>query len=420
MSSPTQTAAPKTGTPSFTRVALIATICAATIVTLAMGIRNSFGLFLRPIGMDLNVGREVFSFAIAMQNLLWGAAQPFIGALADRFGSVKVVLATTVLYAAGLALAAMSHDPLGLNITLGVMIGVALAGTTFVVLLGAVGRLVPPEKRTLAFGIITAGGSFGQFAVVPGAQALLDGLTWRPAMTVLAGLALGMLIFTLGLRKADQVERPVALGGVDNFGGVLKAAFAYPGYWLLILGFFVCGFHVAFVGTHLPGYLTDRGLDARIGAWALALIGLFNIAGSFLFGMWGGRHSKKGLLAAIYLLRAVAIVIFLLVPLTETVALLFAASFGFLWLGTVPLTSGLVAIMFGARYLSTLYGIVFFSHQIGSFLGVWMGGYLFDTTGSYDIVWYLGIALGVFAALVHLPIREAQSPTLAGPLKASA
>lgn len=383
-------------------------LAAAAIVTLAMGVRQSFGLFLAPIGLDLEIGRQSFGLAIALQNLLFGLAQPFVGAFADRYGSGRVVAAGALVYIAGLALTALTGSALGLNLTLGLLVGVALSGTTFVVVLGAVGRVVPPEKRVLAFGIVTAGGSLGQFLVVPAAQGLLDGLGWQGALVALGGLV--ALLLPLALGVAGRPEAPGSasrpLSGAASLGDALSEAWRHPSFWLLNAGFFVCGFHIAFVATHLPAYLNDRGLSAGVGAAALALIGLFNIAGSWLWGAWGQRRSKRGLLALLYLSRAVAIALFLAVPIGPRSVLVFASVFGFLWLGTVPLTSGLVGQIYGVRFLSTLYGIVFLSHQLGSFLGAWLAGLAFDLTGSYLSVWLASIALGVLAALVHWPIDE--------------
>lgn len=378
--------------------------CAALIVTLSMGVRQVFGLFMRPIGADLDVGRDVFGLAIALQNLLWGLAQPFVGALADRYGAGRIVAVGAAVYAAGLALAAAAGAALDLHLSLGLLVGVSLAATTFVVVLGAVGRVVPPHRRSLAFGITTAGGSFGQFLVVPGAQGLLTEFGWRAALMVLAGLAALMIVLSLGVagKSAETGES----GRSQSLSAALAEAGRHPGYWLLNGGFFVCGFQLAFIGTHLPAYLTDGGLAPGIGATCLALIGLFNIFGSYLFGAWGDRRRKKYLLSSIYLARAVLIALFVTLPLTPASALIFAASMGFLWLGTVPLTSGLIGQIFGVRYLSTLYGIVFMSHQVGSFFGAWSAGHVYDLSGSYMPIWAASILLGVLAALLHLPIRD--------------
>ena len=390
---------------AFSRRAIVVLSAGIAILILAMGTRQSFGIFQTPVAMDLEVGRQVFGLAIAIQNLLWGVAQPFVGAIADRFGPIRVTIAGTVLYVAGLALATLSSDPFGLNVTLGVMIGLALSGTTYVTVLGAVGRVVPAEKRSVAFGLCTAAGSFGMFAVVPGAQALLDSLDWTGAFLVMA-IGVSLLIplsFALGSAKAAAPKQ------TDNqsLGGAVVEARGHGGYWLLNAGFFVCGFHVAFVATHLPAYLQDNGMDPSVNAWALAMIGLFNIFGSYWFGALGQRYRQKYVLSWIYLARAVVIAAFLVLPLTPLTAIAFGAGIGFLWLGTVPLTSGMVARVFGVQYLSMLYGFVFMFHQIGAFLGAWGGGYAYDVLGSYDAIWIASIALAVFAAAVHVPIDDA-------------
>jgi predicted MFS family arabinose efflux permease len=293
-------------------------------------------------------------------------------------------------------------------------VGLAMSGTTFVVALGAVGRIVPAEHRSTAFGIVTAGGSLGQFAVVPAAQMFITNFGWRGMLFASAVLVLVNLIAAFGFRMPKAVAAP-ANSPPQRLRAALDAAARHPHYWLLNGGFFVCGFHVAFVGTHLPAYLVDGGLDVSIGAWSLALIGLFNIVGSYLFGVWGGKYSRPGLLTALYAARGVAIVAFIAVPLSPASALLFAAAFGFLWLGTVPLTNGAVASMFGVTHLSTLAGVVFLSHQVGAFLGAWFGGLLFDRTGSYDLVWYASIALAVLAAILSAMTRDApvRTPALA-------
>jgi len=379
--------------------------CAAFIVTLAMGVRQAFGLFLPQMSVSLGIGRESFGLAIAISNLVFGLAQPFIGALGDRHGAGRVVFFGTLIYVAGLAGAAWAGSALGLHLTLGLLVGIGLAATTFVIVLGAVGRVVPAERRGLAFGIVTAGGSLGQFLVVPGAQLLLSELGYRMALIVLAGLV--GLCAALALGVAGKPAAPADEGPRQSLKEALAEAAGHRGYWLLNAGFFVCGFHIAFIATHFPAYLNDKGLGLGIGASALALVGLFNIFGSYLFGLSGDFWRKKYVLSAIYGARGLVIAAFLALPLSPFTALAFAAAMGFLWLGTVPLTSGLVGQMFGVRYLSTLYGIVFLSHQVGSFFGAWAAGYFYDRSGSYDWAWAASIALALFAALVHLPIRDA-------------
>jgi MFS family permease len=377
---------------------------AAMIVTLAMGVRQAFGLFLPPISIELGIGRESFGLAIAISNLVFGLAQPFVGALGDRHGAGRVVFFGTLIYVAGLAGAAWVGSALGLHLTLGFLVGVALSATTFVIVLGAVGRVVPAERRGLAFGIVTAGGSLGQFLVVPAAQILLSDLGYRLALIALAGMVALCAVLAIGVAgKPGGAADP---GPRQSMREALGEAAGNRSYWLLNAGFFVCGFHIAFIATHFPAYLNDKGLGLSIGASALALVGLFNIFGSYLFGMSGDFWRKHYVLSGLYAARGLVIALFLAVPLTQFTALAFAAAIGFLWLGTVPLTSGLVGQIFGIRYLSTLYGIVFLSHQIGSFFGAWAAGYVFDRTGSYDSAWAASIALAFFASLVHLPIRD--------------
>jgi len=387
------------------RSAWIVVACGALIVTLSMGIRQSFGIFLPGISADLGVGREAFSLSLALQNIVWGVAGPFAGMLADRYGAGRVTVAGALLYAGGLVLGSFATEPGSLHLAVGLMIGLALSCATFATIFGAVGRAVPPEARSTAFGIVGAGGSFGQFAMAPVAQALYDAAGWSGAFLILALPAAAMALLAVGI--AGRPAPPAAgAAPAQTMREALAEAFGHSGYWLLTLGFFVCGFHVAFIATHLPAFLRDGGLSPQVGAWALALIGLFNIAGSYLFGKWGGTRSKKRLLAWIYLARSAVILPFMLLPLSPATALVFAAAIGFLWLGTVPLTSGLVGQIFGVRYLSTLYGIVFLSHQVGSFLGVWLGGLAYDALGSYDAVWWAGIALGLVAAALHWPIDD--------------
>lgn len=384
----------------------IVLFCAATIVTIAMGIRQSFGLFLRPIELEIGVGREAFGLAIAVQNLIWGLAQPFVGAMADKYGAGRVAAAGGILYVVGLALTPTISSAVGLNVTLGFLVGFALAGVTFVVAIGAAVRAVPPEKRGLAAGIVTAGGSFGQFLLVPMAQELIGSFGWRDALLIYAALAAVMVVLAIGIAGRPKVPEAGA-APAQSFGDALREASGHSGFWLLSAGFFVCGFHVAFIATHLPAFLTDNGLDPSIGARALALIGLFNILGSYVFGISADRWRKKYVLAGIYLARGIVMALFLSVPVTSLSATLFACSIGFLWLGTVPLTSALVGQIFGVRYLSTLFGIVFLSHQVGSFFGAWGAGYAYTVTGSYDFAWQASIGISILAALIHWPIKDA-------------
>lgn len=379
--------------------------CGAAIVTISMGLRQSFGLYMRPVELELGVSREAFGLAIAVQTLILGLAQPFVGALADKHGSGRVAAVGGLLYALSLALAGMAGSALGLNLSLGLLAGIAMTGITFVVVLGAVGRAVPPERRGTAIGIATAGGSFGQFMVVPLTQGLITSFGWRETMLLGAALALAIVVLARGIAGLPA-GGPASAARQQSLKEALGEASRHPGYWLLNFGFFVCGFHVAFISTHLPAFLADQGLDPAIGARALALIGLFNILGSYVFGLSADKLRKKYVLSALYFARSAVIVAFLAVPFTPLSATLFACAIGFLWLGTVPLTSGLVSQIFGVRYLATLFGIVFMSHQVGGFFGAWLAGRFFEGTGSYDLAWQVSIALGLLAGVVNLPIRD--------------
>ena len=386
------------------RPAYLILAVASVVITISVGVRQSFGLFLPPVIADLGVGREVFGLAIAIQNLVTGLMMPVSGALAHRYGAGRVIFLAGAVYVAGLVLTSMADGPWALYAALGIVTGVALGGVTYNVLFGAVGAAVPAAKRTLAFGIVTGAGSFGMFALVPVSRALLDAMSWPSAMLVAAACVgcIGLLALALPWRPTRA-----AATGDQTFGEAMHEARRHRGYLLLNAGFFVCGFHVTFIGTHLPAYLQDQGLSPGTAASAFALIGLFNIVGSLAFGVMGGVWRKKYVLSALYLARAIAIGLFVLLPVTELSALAFGAVIGFTWLGTVPLTSGVVAQIFGLRYLATLAGIVSLSHQVGAFLGAWLGGLFYDLTGSYDAVWLISIALGLAAALVHLPIADA-------------
>ena len=395
--------------PAPWRTPMIVLGAGAVVALLVFGLRASFALFLKPMSLDLGWGREVFALAMATQNLVWGMAQPFASAIAEKWGAGRVIAGGGILYGVGIYLMANSLDPLTLNLTGGVLIGMAQAGGGLAVVLGAVGRVLPPERRTWGLGIVTAAGAAGQFTVVPIGQALLTaGIDWLPALLILACGSLIIVMCGLPLAGKPNIQSAAktVIDADTGLTAALREAAGHRGYWLLTLGFFVCGFHVAFVGVHLPSYLTDMGMAEEWGAWSLALIGLFNVAGSYFAGVLGDKYRKKNLLSALYLLRSLVILLFILLPISPVTVLLFSASLGFLWLSTVPLTSGLVAQMFGPRYMGTLFGVVFFSHQIGSFLGVWLGGYFYDTTGSYLPVWWAGVALGIAAALVHWPIKD--------------
>ena len=390
--------------------ALTVLVCGAIVITLGMGVRQSFGIFLKPVTADLEIGRQVFGLAIALQTLLTGLLGPAAGMLSDRFGPNRVIAAGTLIYGLGLVLTGFAQGPNSLVITLGGVVGLGMSLLTMPVVLGAVGRVVTPAQRGTAFGLVTAGGSFGQFAMVPGAQALVSTFDWQWAFILLSIAMAVAFAVSFGLaHKANAGGTAPAAGEDSSAWAALARAGRHPGYWLLTLSFFVCGFHVAFVATHLPAYLADRGISAAVAANALALIGLCNIFGSYLFGAACSRYAKKHLLSGIYAGRALLFVLMLMLPMTPALALAFGAMIGFLWLGTVPPTSGLVAQLFGTRYLATLFGVVFMSHQIGGFLGAWFAGYLFDSTGSYDIAWMISIGLGVFGALVLLPVAE-ESP----------
>ena len=388
--------------------AITVLVCGAIVITLGMGVRQSFGIFLKPVTADLEIGRQVFGLAIALQTLLTGLLGPAAGMLSDRFGPNRVIAAGTLIYGLGLVLTGFAQGPNSLVITLGGVVGLGMSLLTLPVVLGAVGRVVTPAQRGTAFGLVTAGGSFGQFAMVPGAQALVSAFDWHWAFILLSIAMAVAFAVSFGLaHKANAGGTAPAAGEDSSAWAALARAGRHPGYWLLTLSFFVCGFHVSFVATHLPAYLADRGISAAVAANALALIGLCNIFGSYMFGAACSRYAKKHLLSGIYAGRALLFVLILILPMTPALALVFGAAIGFLWLGTVPPTSGLVAQLFGTRYLATLFGVVFMSHQIGGFLGAWFAGYLFDSTGSYDIAWMISIGLGVFGALVLLPVAEA-------------
>jgi predicted MFS family arabinose efflux permease len=379
-------------------------LCSALVVTLSMGIRHGFGLWLQPITMDRGWSRETFAFALAVQNLAWGLAGPVAGMWADRFGAFRVLVGGAVLYAAGLAVMASATSGIGFLGGTGLLLGMAQAGTTYAVIYGVIARNVAPERRSWAMGVAAAAGSFGQFLMVPVENWLIAGAGWQNALFVLSLAALLIIPLAFGLREPRRAA--TATGAQQTVRAALKEAFAYPSFRLLMAGYFVCGFQVVFIGVHLPSYLKDQGMTPQVATVALALIGLFNVAGTYAAGALGQRFAKRHILAAIYALRAVAILLFISLPLTPGSVYVFAAAMGLLWLSTVPPTNAIVAQIFGVQYMSMLGGFVFLSHQVGSFMGVWLGGLLYDRTGSYDVVWWIAIALGVFAALVNLPVRE--------------
>lgn len=377
-------------------------LAGSLIALVALGMRHSFGLFLDPITGSLpDVDREAFGFAIALQNLMWGVAQPFAGMIADRFGSARVIFVGGMLYAGGLVCASAASTSLGLVLGFGVLVGVGLSATSYAVVLGAVGRRFPPGRRTSALGIASLGGSLGIFLSVPVTLSLIDSLSWPTALVSLALVAAVICVLAPVLSG-----RSVEPNADQTLKSALGEALSHRGFVLLVLGFFVCGFQLAFIGTHLPAYLLDRHLAPWLGGAALATIGATNIAGTFVCGVLGDILSKKKILVALYLARSGAVAVFVLLAPSDVSTLLFAAVMGFTWLGTVPLTTGIVAQIFGARYLATLVGIVFLMHQIGSFLGAWLGGLVFEHTGTYDIMWWSVVASGVLAAVIHLPINE--------------
>ncbi len=385
--------------------AMIVAGCLVAIVN--FGIRSAFGFFTVPVSEAHGWPREIFSFAMALHNLVWGLATPVAGMLADRYGSARVLMAGAVIYCLGLIMMAFSETPFMFNVGGGLLVGVGVAFSSFSIVMAALGRIVPADRRSWAFGIATASGSLGQFIFAPLGASLISAYGWQNALLVLAGLSLLIIAFAAPLMSQNTSSAPRGAGEADiSMRQAIGAAFRHRSYLLLVSGFFVCGFQLAFIVVHLPPYLAEHGISKEFAGIAMGLIGLFNVAGAYAAGIIGGRREKRLPLAAIYLLRSLLVTGFLLLPVTPLTTLLFTITIGLLWLSTVPLTMGLVTAMFGTRYMATLYGFVFVSHQLGSFLGVWLGGRLYDAYGSYDIVWWLSVALGLFAALVHLPIRE--------------
>lgn len=380
-------------------------VCGAAVVTLSMGTRHGFGLWLLPVTQEMGWSRQSFALALAIQNLSWGLMGIFAGMVADRFGAFRVLVGGAALYGLGLAGMALSPTPLLFALTAGVLIGAAQAGTTYAVIYGVLGRQIAPERRSWAMGVAAAAGSFGQFLMVPVEGWLIAALGWQQALLVLALALLLIVPLAFGLREpgfrgAGRVQRE------QTVAQALGEALRYPSFNLLTLGYFVCGFQVVFIGVHMPSYLKDHGLSPQVASYALALIGLFNVFGTYIAGALGQRLPKRHILSFIYAARSVAIGLFLLAPLSPASVYLFSAVMGALWLSTVPVTNAAIAQIFGVQHMSMLGGFVFCSHQIGSFMGVWLGGYLYDATGSYDIVWYLAIGLGLLAALVNLPVKE--------------
>jgi predicted MFS family arabinose efflux permease len=397
------------------RTSTVVLVCGSLILTLGMGLRHGFGLFLQPVSADMHWHRETFALALAVQNLVWGATQPFAGMLADKYGTGRIVLAGAILYVLGLWWMAHPTSQLTFVLAAGVLIGTGLSGVTFSVIAGVLGRAFPPEKRSMVLGISAAAGSFGQFALLPLTQWLLTHVGWVGAL-----MALGFVGVLMVPLAAALVEKRVTQHDafVQSASQAMREALEHRGYVLLTLGFFVCGFQVVFIGVHLPAYLADHGLPARVAVTALALVGLFNIVGTYTTGWLGSRMPKRHILSFIYFARAIVIALFVFLPLSELSVYLFAITLGVLWLSTVPPTNGIVAHVFGVRYLAMLSGFTFFSHQIGSFLGAWLGGKLYDATGSYDLVWYLSIALGIVAGIINLPIDEREIRRTAVPAAA--
>ncbi|MEX2449404.1 MAG: MFS transporter [Rhodospirillales bacterium] len=407
------------GAPVSWRKPVVILVCGTLILLFSVGIRQTFGLFMAPVSADLGWGREVFALAIATQNLAWGLSQPFVGAIADRFGAGKVIALCGLLYTGGLYMMATAQTPGEIVFSNGFMIGFALSGCGYPVILAVIGRSVPERKRSLFLGIGSTGGSSGQLLMIPVSQFFITSAGW--AMALLYLMVLSALIVPMAAALAGRVKDANAPGGspgavamIDqSIGKALREAKGHSGYILLTAGFFVCGWQIGFVAAHFPAYLSDQGFSPAIAAAALALIGLFNIIGTFGAGMLGGTFRKKTLLAGLYFFRAVLFALFLVLPHSETGILVFSAAIGIMWLATVPLTSGLVGQMLGVRYLGMLYGIIFMSHQLGSFCGVWLGGYLYDTTGSYDAIWWGSIVLGLAAAALHVMIDDRTAPRLA-------
>ncbi len=386
-------------------------LCGVLIVLATNGLRQTFGIFLRPIALDLDISRQMFGFVIAFQTLLSGLTQPVAGMLADRYGAVKLIIGGTLLYALGLWLLSVSANALDLQISLGLLIGLGLSGASQVIVLGAVGKIVPNERRGMVFGTVIAAGSLGMFFLVPGMQGMLDVFGWRETLAMMAAIMVVIPLLSIGLRSGPMV---VDAGPKQSLRQAIEEARGHSGYLLLTVGFFVCGFHVTFIATHFPAYLADNGVSLTAAAYALGVIGLFNVIGAYLFGVLGDRFRKKNVLTLIYGLRAVVMVLILIIPINDVTGIIFGAALGIIWLATVPLTSGIVAQVFGPRHFSMLYGVVFMSHQIGGFTGAWLGGYIYDLTGSYDLMWGISVALGLAAAALHWPISDQPVARMAG------
>ena len=396
----------------FTPAVVIVAGCLVAIVN--FGVRSSFGLFTAPISEAHAWPREIFSFGLALQNLLWGIATPLAGALADRYGAARVIMVGAITYAVGTCLMAIADTPLLFHLSAGIMVGIGVAMSSFGIVMAALARIVPPEKRSWAFGIATASGSLGQFIFAPLGAALISAYGWQNALMILGASTLLIVIFAVPLLVQNSSATQLNKDEADiTMRQAIGGAFGHRSYVMLVAGFFVCGFQLAFITVHLPPYLAEHGIAKEFAGIAMGAIGLFNVLGSYTSGIIGGKFQKRIPLSVIYVLRSLSIIGFIMLPITTTTTLIFTATMGFLWLSTVPLTMGLVTVMFGTRYMATLYGFVFLSHQIGSFFGVWLGGRLYDMYGNYDVVWWLSIALGFCAALVNLPIKDTRAPKFA-------
>ena len=388
------------------RTPLVIVVCGCLIALLSFGPRSTLGFFIQPMSREFAWGRDVFGLAIALQNLLWGLGQPIAGAIADRFGVLRVMVVGALLYAAGLLLMRYSTTPLSLDIGAGVLIGFGLSGCSFNLVLSAFSKLLPPERRGIALGFGTAAGSFGQFLFAPFGVAMIDNFGWQPALTVFALLMLLIVPLSLAIATPPAAAPDARAADEQSFKTALAEAFGHRSYVLLVLGFFTCGFHLAFITVHLPAYLADRGVSSQTGGWVVAAIGLFNIIGSLGVGWLQNKYPKRYILSLIYFARALSIMAFISFPISTFSAIVFGAATGLTWLSTVPPTSALVALMFGTRWFATLYGFAFVSHQVGGFLGVWLGGVVFEQFGSYTPIWWLSCLFGVLSALINLPIVE--------------
>ena len=398
--------APRLPSTAGWRTPLVIIVCGCLISMLTFGPRSTFGFFMQPMSREFAWGRDVFGLAVAFQNLLWGIGQPIAGAIADRFGAVRVISAGALLYAAGLIIMSHSSAPLSLDLSAGVLIGFGLSGASFNLVLSAFGKLMPPEWRGVALGAGTAAGSFGQFIFAPLGVGLIDSFGWQTALAIFACMMLLVLPLSLALATRPSATEQTAVTDQQTIRGALTEAFGHRSYVLLVLGFFTCGFQLAFITVHLPAYLVDRGVPIQLGSWVIAAIGLFNIIGSLSVGWLQNKLPKRYILSALYFIRAMTIVVFISFPITTFSAIAFGAVTGLMWLSSVPPTSSLIALMFGTRWLATLYGFAFFSHQVGGFLGVWLGGIVFEKFNSYTPIWWLSVLFGVLSALINLPIVE--------------